>query len=560
MTRLRLLAGVALLLAPLANAQVGQIEVGVTPQIPVTGLPAEVTVEFLESRPSAASLFVRTVSETAYQELVATDQGNGLWKVALPFNVPAQGLEVYARYVLDGETFTEPEQNATGNPFRVPAFSAVATSAISLPARQYRMVSVPLQLGAVSGVTEQLGSDAPIDVFGDDFGPGGNPSLWRLLRWDPRAELYRDAVENAALFERVRPGIGYWLITSAGGPFDAEAGISAGVEFDGSEPFAAPVSIPLRTGWNQIGNPFFFPISWASVERPGAVEDPVAFSGQYVGGQTTLRPWEGYFVFNPGPETQLRFRATPATDGIVDDRPLPERMRERAGPGAATLGVTARSGDASDTVYLGLGGGAGDAPLDLRKPPAVDEGLRLSMRDAGDEWIGQFQPRASAEWDLTVTAPSAVTLHLTAYGEWPGELVVEDLDRNRTLPVEAGQVTVAALSGVPVRSLRLRLAEGADEAPRGLAPTLGVPRPNPSTDALSVPYALSARSRVAVEVVDVLGRVVRQQDEGERAAGTHSVRWDGRDGDGQPVAAGVYLLRLRTDAGAATVRVTRLSP
>ena len=46
-------------------------------------------------------------------------------------------------------------------------------------------------------------------------------------------------------------------------------------------------------------------------------------------------------------------------------------------------------------------------------------------------------------------------------------------------------------------------------------------------------------------IYNVLGQPVRQVWNGPLAAGEHRLAWDGRDGQGQAVAAGVYLYRLQ---------------
>jgi hypothetical protein len=475
--------------------------------------------------------------------------------VDVPFDVPRQGVEVYAQYRLDGETFTEPVSNPQGAPFRVPALVPAATSDATLPARGYRMVTVPLRLGALDGVSAELGSDDPIEVFGDDFGTTGDPAQWRLLRWDPGAGAYRDAVRDRASFERVRPGAGYWLITGRGGTFDVELGLSTGVAFVEGEPRAVDVTIPLRPGWNQIGNPFFFPIRWADVGRPPGAEDPVAFDGTYAGGQTVLQPWQGYFVFNAGSEGALQFSAVPTSSGTAE-RTLSAHLRERAGPGAAVLRVTAEAGGVVDEITLGLEGSmtaSAPEPVDLHKPPAVDGGLRLAAHADGDEWISRFRSRDDAAWTLTLTAPDGADVQFTPDGDWPAGLVVEDMDRGERLAVESGRVRVEPVDGVPVRRLAVRVEANAAEAPAG--PHLGTPRPNPTRGAVALPVALDGPGRL--DVVDVLGRVVRTVRLDADAA---EVAWDGADVAGRPVAAGVYLLRLSTEAGTAAVHVTRLSP
>jgi flagellar hook assembly protein FlgD len=47
-----------------------------------------------------------------------------------------------------------------------------------------------------------------------------------------------------------------------------------------------------------------------------------------------------------------------------------------------------------------------------------------------------------------------------------------------------------------------------------------------------------------LKVYDVAGRLVRELDKGERPAGVHSIRWDGRNWAGLSVSGGVYLYRL----------------
>ena len=53
---------------------------------------------------------------------------------------------------------------------------------------------------------------------------------------------------------------------------------------------------------------------------------------------------------------------------------------------------------------------------------------------------------------------------------------------------------------------------------------------------------------------DVTGREVRRLVDGERDAGETRVTWDGRDGTGRLVPAGVFLVRL--DAGDRVERTT----
>jgi hypothetical protein len=93
----------------------------------------------------------------------------------------------------------------------------------------------------------------------------------------------------------------------------------------------------------------------------------------------------------------------------------------------------------------------------------------------------------------------------------------------------------------------------AAEAPDGAAVLrLDAPQPHPVRGAATVAFALPAPADVSLEVFDLTGRRVRTLAQALRAAGAHTVAWDGTDDAGHPLASGLYVLRLRTPDGART--------
>ncbi|MFO7651239.1 MAG: C25 family cysteine peptidase [bacterium] len=82
--------------------------------------------------------------------------------------------------------------------------------------------------------------------------------------------------------------------------------------------------------------------------------------------------------------------------------------------------------------------------------------------------------------------------------------------------------------------------------------------PNPFRSAASARLNLPVAGRVRVAVYDVSGRVVRTLVNGEMPAGTHSLRWDGRDEGGRRVANGTYLFKAETGAGVVTAKTVQL--
>ena len=68
--------------------------------------------------------------------------------------------------------------------------------------------------------------------------------------------------------------------------------------------------------------------------------------------------------------------------------------------------------------------------------------------------------------------------------------------------------------------------------------------PNPFNPTTTIAYSLGAPARAVIEIFDASGAVVTRLDEGQKAAGTYSTTWNGRDASGRAVASGVYFYRL----------------
>ena len=70
--------------------------------------------------------------------------------------------------------------------------------------------------------------------------------------------------------------------------------------------------------------------------------------------------------------------------------------------------------------------------------------------------------------------------------------------------------------------------------------------PNPFNAETVIEFTTTTEGHVEVAVFDLLGQRVRTLTGEQRIAGTHQLRWDGRDQRGRRVATGIYLYRLTT--------------
>jgi hypothetical protein len=126
---------------------------------------------------------------------------------------------------------------------------------------------------------------------------------------------------------------------------------------------------------------------------------------------------------------------------------------------------------------------------------------------------------AGTSWQDSPAQPGAVFYRLTAL----------DHAGNESQPAFSGPVSAVGTAPGAPRAFALRPAS-----------------PNPFRAVTRIAFDLPRPAAVTLDVFDVSGRLVRTLARGTYVAGPHELTWDGTDGGGRTVAAGVYLYRLRT--------------
>jgi hypothetical protein len=163
------------------------------------------------------------------------------------------------------------------------------------------------------------------------------------------------------------------------------------------------------------------------------------------------------------------------------------------------------------------------------------------------------EPFAAA---LVGLAPAAYDVHFedagaTADSVYEATLTFSTADQG-SLPGATARPDVAYL-------LRARLTSSTVAVDPTLPPpgvtVLFAPWPNPATGGrATLRFDLATAGRVQLALYDVRGRRVATVVNGERAAGSYTVAWNGRGSDGRAVASGVYFAQLVTAAGPSTQR------
>ena len=114
----------------------------------------------------------------------------------------------------------------------------------------------------------------------------------------------------------------------------------------------------------------------------------------------------------------------------------------------------------------------------------------------------------------------------------------------------------ASVADIDGRMVEVSLGRTAGAVPESFKLHQNYPNPfNPDT---RIDFDLPQSSRVALAVFNVLGRKVKTLINEQMPAGTHTVVWDGREDNGNPVASGVYLYRLETGSSVFTRKMMLL--
>ncbi len=79
--------------------------------------------------------------------------------------------------------------------------------------------------------------------------------------------------------------------------------------------------------------------------------------------------------------------------------------------------------------------------------------------------------------------------------------------------------------------------------------------PNPAKQIVTIPFGLSRRAHVRLDIYDVAGRRVRRLVDRALEEGNHNAPWNGRDERGRRMAAGVYFYRLNAEGRVLTSKM-----
>jgi hypothetical protein len=497
--------------------------------------------------PTVKRLYYRQAGEITWHYIELEASGNNYQTMIPPDSVTYRGIEYYI-YLSDGQNVvTHPPVDAQNHPAVIRVAVEQLLAPLILPPVSYKMISIPLELQQAD----------ILQVLSDDYGPR-DEKKWRLLRWRQADSSY---VEFPQLTDRFEVGQAFWLITRDGRLFDVENGLSV----DSSVPF----QMTVQPGWNQIGNPFPFPIVADSVATGGLVEPPAYYDGRdYQYNVKILEPWQGYFVYN----TQTR----PVTFAIPPARApkgLPKSQNAVAIEHEDEF-VLQLSAEMKNTMlidsqnYIGFLHDATDRAdsRDFMEAPPIGDYVQLSIIDHRNQFAGNFKALNpdGQSWDIAIsgTIPHRqVVIHLLPEGRLPSAFQIYILDRDDgcAISYQDNRFEIALDREAVTRHLTIIIGTRQfAQANRGDIPLepieflLQPNYPNPFNPETWLEYQIGKRSQVVLEIRNALGQKICRLVDQLQAAGSYRIRWDGRNAAGQAVASGVYFCQLTAGKFSAT--------
>ena len=505
--------------------------------------------------------FYRMGGESNYRRLLDWTRGlDGVWRTGMDeAHYTERGLEYHLLF--DGSI----PVGAPDRPKRLRT-TGHAVNGPRLLSGRWSMVSAPV---LVDGTLNYYGT--LLEIFGD---PGND--AWRVGTYDPvRREYTQVSAIHPAAFE---PGRAYW-IGAVDPPSNWSIQGGAHMPLDG----ALDYIVPLRPGWNMVGNPAPYSVTLdrsllrvvkgdtlsfaaaASASNQWVASSILTFDpsgdGSYKEELITLPVWGGCWVKN---------RTASVMALLI---PSTEALSSRAGDGSLlpvwAVEFVARSAEETRSVLIGVVEDESPSGSDFGFAPPPAPGTRLDVAlfggsgtlAAGEKLFRELRTEISGPeetWRIRIDAAEGPVSLGWAYrtGSADGwELRLRDgAGAESTLDV-SGEIVVPT-GKHEIEIVARRTGPGNPEI-RSLSLEI---QPNPTTSSAYLRYQVPFSARVLLQVFDPGGGRV-WMEESEVGPGEHTAVWDGRTLDGPRAASGVYFVRadaVSRGSGAADHRVEKL--
>ena len=519
-----------------------------SPEVPASqpvdaGRVVDVTVEGTNVPPDeTVRLRYRQGGDPSFTTLTMVQEGTEFTATIPGADVTARGVEYNVTTRNEGGEMVQTPSDGVAS-IRVTSKTLSFTQPGGTAQTAYRLVTYPGQL-----------NDPQLSTLFEPLTPY-DPSEWRLFAIG-QGGLTSDGgyVERDDLGTTLETGEGLWLISRSGTTLGPIQGTSLRTD--------QPFEMPLREGWNLIGNPFAFevPVSQLQVTNSaGTLQDVFGYDGTFVpkSDGDVLEPYRGYLVrLSDGQSGTLVIDPT-RDEAAASSQTVASQTEWQVNVSAQVE----QARDAFNTIGVARGARDGVDPADGREPPPVGEYVSLAFQPSSQDTRLWRDLRATGRSLQTWTAhvrtnvSGTVTIAMEGLQSMPADQAVWLVDpaiglsqNLRKTPryqfPSSGREEAHRIQFLVGSRAEVQQALG-EERSRPERVRVLPTAPHPVQAQATLRYAIPSPMRVTLELYDLLGRRVATLVE-DRAvqAGTHAHVWT-PGAQGRAVSSGTYLLRLR---------------
>jgi hypothetical protein len=195
--------------------------------------------------------------------------------------------------------------------------------------------------------------------------------------------------------------------------------------------------------------------------------------------------------------------------------------------------------------------------VDSENFPTTPNGYDLTYNGGGDAFLTRLDPSGSQLYWSSFLGGSLLDQGWELYLHPTGDPILAGPTYSTDFPTTAGGYDPTHSGSIDdfISRFRIVTASGVDENSGFGKVTALRATPNPASGNVAIEFALPSQRFVTVRAFDAGGRCVATIDAGIHGAGSHLVRWDGRDDTGRPVVSGTYWIHMAGEESIARSRV-----
>jgi hypothetical protein len=495
----------------------------------------------------------RTGAETNVHDILMDKQQNDLFQGTIPNSaVTFEGFLYFidAQDLTDNRTFSDTLSHAIYfNDGDFSTSSSHSYYAAGYPRGQWHMLSVPAVLDETD-VSAVLSDEIELGNYGE-------PN-WRLFSYeDTNSDGIKDgyqeySVDLESSIFRFKIGKAFWLKANPEG---------GNIEIDVGAGYVLPLesqTISFKPGWNQIGNPFAFPVSFKANNEK--IVDQLYYPDGSGGYKLTniMQPWCGYFAYVNGHDP-VDLKVYPKLDNPVS--------KQLSDTNDLIFPISVYCGNCRDEInYFGINENCCDTRdnKDYPEPPFIGDyiSLRFPHHD-WDEGCNYFTAdirkniKNGQIWDVEVITnqqSELVTLQWIVPSEMGNDLnlTLYDVDRNKITDMRTineycfSQLRYNEISNFKILAGSRTYVDEQLKDIRSQIPEhfcLNQNYPNPFNSTTMISFELPQAVYVELKLYNMLGEEVALIAKGIYNIGHHKISLDADD-----LGSGLYLYKLETDS------------